>query len=325
MPFAAPASGVAPPTHGLSLDRAAFSLDAQAGRPLLLALIGRAPLAQARPAFELLHARAAVFAALGVDLSALVDVENPQAPEFATAGAGGLRIVYARAEAFCDWGFSLQRPAFIGLDRAARILPAPCEASEATVTALIAAFAARPRETPAPVLAIPDLLPRALCQELIAHYETSAAEETASAQKPRRGFALRGGDPYLDRVIASLAARAAPEIRRAFQVEVAHADRIVITRSDDGNGLPQRRRDNAAPAVAFRQFALSINLNEDFDGGRLLFPEYSDRGYRLPAGAGLAFSAALLQEAAPVSRGRRYAARTFLHDAAAQSRRRAAS
>ena len=51
MPFTAPASGVAPPTHGLSLDRVFFSLDAQAGRPVVLALIGRAAPDPARPAF----------------------------------------------------------------------------------------------------------------------------------------------------------------------------------------------------------------------------------------------------------------------------------
>jgi hypothetical protein len=336
MPFAPPASGVAPPTHGLSLDRAFFSLDAQAGRPVVLALVGRASLGAARPALELLQARSAVFAALGVDLAALVDIESPQAPDFAGAGGRSLRIVYSRGEVFRDWGFSQPRPVFIGLDRAARILPAPSDPSEATVTALLAAYAARPHEgrqddlAPAPLLAIPNLLPRELCGGLIAHFERSApglcalasvrGETIDAARKPSRDFALEAGDPFLAPVIASLAARAAPEIRRAFQVEVAHADRVLIARCDDEAGGVPRQRGNAAPA-GFRQFALSINLNDDFEGGHTLFPEFNDRRYRLAAGAGLVFSAALLHEAAPVERGRRYVALTFLHDAAAQTRR----
>ena len=56
------------------------------------------------------------------------------------------------------------------------------------------------------------------------------------------------------------------------------------------------------------------------DGGHVLFPEYNDRRYRPRAGAGVVFSCSLLHEATPVTRGRRYCALTFLHDAAAQAR-----
>ena len=71
--------------------------------------------------------------------------------------------------------------------------------------------------------------------------------------------------------------------------------------------------------MAFRQFALSINLNDDYEGGYLQFPEYNLRRYRPRAGSGVAFSCSLLHEATPVSRGRRYCALTFLHDSAAQA------
>jgi predicted 2-oxoglutarate/Fe(II)-dependent dioxygenase YbiX len=121
-------------------------------------------------------------------------------------------------------------------------------------------------------------------------------------------------------VLTGIVSRCVPEIARAFHVDIAHTDRILLARYDETGGYFRRHRDNSAPSVAFRQFALSLNLNDDYDGGHVLFPEYNDRRYRPPAGAGVVFSCSLLHEAAPVTRGKRYCALTFLHDAAAQAR-----
>ena len=76
-----------------------------------------------------------------------------------------------------------------------------------------------------------------------------------------------------------------------------------------------------APGVEFRQFELSINLNSEYEGGHLLFPEYNSHRYKPGAGAGIIFSCSLLHEAAQVAKGRRYVLLTFLHDAASQARR----
>ena len=74
-------------------------------------------------------------------------------------------------------------------------------------------------------------------------------------------------------------------------------------------------------SVAFRQFALSVNLNAEYEGGYLLFPEFNDHRYRPGIGGGILFSTSLLHEATPVTRGHRYVLLTFLHDARAEARR----
>jgi predicted 2-oxoglutarate/Fe(II)-dependent dioxygenase YbiX len=118
--------------------------------------------------------------------------------------------------------------------------------------------------------------------------------------------------------------RLLPEIRRAFHVEIAHIDRVLIARYDETGGYFRRHRDNTAPHVAYRQFALSVNLNTDaYDGGELVFPEYGGHRYQPPTGAGMVFSGSLLHEALPIRRGQRYVLLTFLHDAAAEARRQA--
>jgi len=126
-------------------------------------------------------------------------------------------------------------------------------------------------------------------------------------------------DPFLSPVMAGILMRCLPEMRRAFHIDIRHTDRILLARYDESGGYFRRHRDNSAPSVAFRQFALSINLNDDYEGGHVLFPEYNSRRYRPRAGSGVVFSCSLLHEAAAVTRGRRYCVLTFLHDSAAQA------
>jgi len=332
--------GYAPMTHGVSADKQFFSLDAQAGRPLGLALVGRLPMSTARNSLAALQARAADFAEVGADLVALVDLESPHISEFAGLSPG-VRAIFSQPEVFGAWRFDGEAPALVGLDRAGRIVFASAVADSQGSATLLAALAALPREAPhddplpAPVLAIPNIVSPELCLELIAHFEASAhsfggmasvdasgqfAHKVDGAKKHRFDYVLGPRDPFLNRVLAAIVVRCAPEIKRAFQVDIQHTDRILLARYDDSGGYFKRHRDNSAPSVAFRQFALTINLNDDYDGGAVMFPEYNDRRYRPRAGAGVVFSCSLLHEALPVTRGRRYCALTFLHDAAAQAR-----
>jgi predicted 2-oxoglutarate/Fe(II)-dependent dioxygenase YbiX len=339
-PLAAPEVGFAPMTHGVALDQSFYSLDAQAGRPCVLALIGRLGMTHARAALLALQARAREFAALDADLVALVEIESPQARELLEPVAPDVRLVFSDPDVFAAWRFSHLAPALVAMDAGGRILGQPLDGGEASVGELLAALASLPREAafddtrPAPVLAVPNLLTPALCRELIAHFEASKPEfggmasidtdgrfvhKVDGGKKHRYDLVLGPRDPFLSPVMASLLTRCLPEMKKAFHIDIRHTDRILLARYDESGGYFRRHRDNAAPSVAFRQFALTINLNDDYEGGHLLFPEYNGRRYRPRAGAGVVFSCSLLHEAAAVTRGRRYCVLTFLHDSAAQA------
>jgi predicted 2-oxoglutarate/Fe(II)-dependent dioxygenase YbiX len=75
-------------------------------------------------------------------------------------------------------------------------------------------------------------------------------------------------------------------------------------------------------ASAHRRFAVSINLNDDFEGGGIVFPEYGTRIFRPPTGGALVFSCSMLHAVAPMVRGRRYACLPFVYDEAAAKLRR---
>ena len=107
-------------------------------------------------------------------------------------------------------------------------------------------------------------------------------------------------------------------MRKAFQFNPSRIERYIVARYDSTEGGHFRaHRDNTTRGTAHRRFAITINLNDDFDGGELWFPEFGSRRYRPPMGGAVVFSCSLLHEATPVMRGVRYATLPFLYDDAA--------
>ena len=75
-------------------------------------------------------------------------------------------------------------------------------------------------------------------------------------------------------------------------------------------------RDNTTQGTAYRKFACSLNLNDDFDGGDLRFAEFGPATHRPPPGGAVVFACGLMHEALKVTRGRRYAFLPFFYDEA---------
>jgi hypothetical protein len=223
------------------------------------------------------------------------------------------------------------RSFWLGLDPAMRVLArAPVEAPEALIEALAAAaFAdAASQGAPfAPVLLAPCVFEPELCRTLIAlHQDDGGAftgvmrdqgEVTVAVMdelKRRRDILIQ--DEGLRAAIAErLQRRLFPFIARAFGTEARHIERFLVSCYDarDG-GVFHAHRDNTTFQTAHRKFACSINLNADFEGGDLRFPEFGPRTYRPPPGGAVVFACGLMHEARPVSAGRRYAFLPFLYD-----------
>lgn len=332
----------APDIVGATAAGRLFSFDAQAGRPALVLPLGGLPAERALQALRRLRAAAPALAEARVDaipiappLEQLTDRlgSDPQAEdEVVYVGAcGGL-------EAFTLDG----QPAALLLDRSNRLVDWLALDGEADLAAWIGEVAHRIATEPArrcaaaaPVLIIPNVAPPVLCRALIDHFEASPHEPGVMAsfangvayakldesKKLRRDLELGPGAALYPEIVAVLSRRVVPEIKRAFQVEITHADRVLIARYDDTGGYFRRHRDDAAPHTAFREFAISLNLNtHEYEGGELRFPEFDDHAYSPPAGAAIVFSASLLHEAAPVLKGSRYVLLSFLGSAAAQAK-----
>jgi peroxiredoxin/predicted 2-oxoglutarate/Fe(II)-dependent dioxygenase YbiX len=106
---------------------------------------------------------------------------------------------------------------------------------------------------------------------------------------------------------ARLAERVTPMIKKAFSFDVSQREDLHIARyqgSREGNQMGHR--DNTNPNTSHRRFALSVSLNDDYEGGELRFQEYSNRGYRTTAGTATVFSSSLLHEVMETTKGTRY-------------------
>src|SRR6202042_2401473 len=85
--------------------------------------------------------------------------------------------------------------------------------------------------------------------------------------------------------------RLLPEIDRYFQFEATRMDRYVVACYDAAvGGHFFRHRDNINAGAQHRRFAVTLNLNKDYDGCDLQFPEFDRRGYRAPVGGAVVFS-----------------------------------
>jgi predicted 2-oxoglutarate/Fe(II)-dependent dioxygenase YbiX len=218
--------------------------------------------------------------------------------------------------------------AWVVLDRMLRIVDvAPLDEYERVLRRLDRP--APPDECPpAPILTLADILEPGFCRHLVDGFERGDGRESGFMQdvegrsvehfddrwKRRRDLLLT--DPGLIRAIrARIGRRIVPEIRKAFQMAVTRTERDLIARYDaETGGHFGPHRDDTGISVAHRRFAVSINLNADFDGGEISFPEYSPQTFKAAPGTAVVFSGSILHQVSRVTRGRRYVFLTFLFD-----------
>jgi predicted 2-oxoglutarate/Fe(II)-dependent dioxygenase YbiX len=183
----------------------------------------------------------------------------------------------------------------------------------------------------APVLVTPRIFEPAFCERLIALYRETGGEPSGfmrevdgvttlmmNDQHKRRSDVIVEDDLLQKQVVARLTRRLLPQIEKVFNFRPTRIERYLVARYDaETGGFFRPHRDNTTKGTAHRRFAVSINLNADYDGGDLRFPEFGDRTYRPPPGGACVFSCSILHEATPVTRGERFAFLPFLYDEAA--------
>jgi len=322
----------------LNSGRHRLAFDPFPGRLIALAFLGSASGAATEAALATLEAnrrlvddgKAAFFAVVS---------ESGSGPEIALQ-ARFPSIVFLWDGDDMARAFGVER-SWVILDPMLRVIEvAPLEDSDRALAHLRTspgpseAFGACP---PAPILNLANVLEPELCAHLIACFERAGGKESGFMQdesgrsvenfdgewKRRRDFHLT--DP---RLVANLRARIGrricPEIKKAFQMRPTRIERDLVARYDaETGGHFGPHRDDVGMSVAHRRFAVSINLNAEFEGGEISFPEYAPRSFKAAPGAAVVFSASILHQVSRVTRGRRYVFLTFLFDEEAERVRQA--
>lgn len=242
-------------------------------------------------------------------------------------------------------GDELFRPFWLLLDPNLQVRALlPFAADGADMPALLALLQSLPpvaqfagTEMHAPVIQIPAIFEPAFCARLIEQYRRHGGEVSGFMQevggrtvgrhdaRHKVRFDHLIEDEALKREIQQrIRRRVATAIRQVHCFEATRMERYLVACYDAADGGHFRaHRDNTTRGTAHRRFALSVNLNDDFEGGELHFPEYGPRRYKSPAGSGVVFSCSLLHAVDPVRRGQRFAFLPFLYDEAAAALREA--
>jgi peroxiredoxin/predicted 2-oxoglutarate/Fe(II)-dependent dioxygenase YbiX len=333
------------PHFGLrTRTRAKFQIDTMAGRYLVLCFYGSAADPWGRSAINAMHRNRDRFddqhaSFFGISIDMADEVEQRIADSMP-----GVRFMFdldKKVSQLCGAmqptpisGQTIYRGQWVIIDPTLHVLATFPFSSEdlehqtvfATLDSLPAPTVYSGFELPPPVLILPNVFEPELCDQLIALYEANGGDESGFMAgnrgvfdysfKRRKDYVLT--DPELQEATRyRVARRVNPEIRRLFSMSITHMERYLIGCYDSADGGHfHPHRDNTQRITAHRRFAISVNLNGDFDGGELRFPEYSGRGYKAPPGWAIVFPGAILHAVSHVTQGRRYAFLPFVYDEA---------
>jgi predicted 2-oxoglutarate/Fe(II)-dependent dioxygenase YbiX/peroxiredoxin len=165
-------------------------------------------------------------------------------------------------------------------------------------------------EVPAPVLVLPNVFEAELCRQLIASYEAHGGAESGfmrevdgrtvlvhdHGHKRRRDHEITDQD-VIRRIQNRIVRRINPELLKIYAFRATRMERYIVScYSVEDGGHFRAHRDNTTKGTAHRRFAVSINLNAEFEGGEVSFPEYGRRSYKAPAGGAVVFPCAILHQ-----------------------------
>jgi predicted 2-oxoglutarate/Fe(II)-dependent dioxygenase YbiX/peroxiredoxin len=179
----------------------------------------------------------------------------------------------------------------------------------------------------APALIVPRVFDFQFCDFLMQFYDKLGGKDsgflldtegkTATVvdyRLKRRNDLLVAAPELREAVRSQIVRRLLPPIEQFFQFRATRMDRTIVSCYDSAiGGHFYRHRDNVNAGAQHRRFAVTINLNKDYDGCDLTFPEFGSRTYRAPHGGAIVFSCGALHQVTPVTRGRRYAFLAFLY------------
>jgi peroxiredoxin/predicted 2-oxoglutarate/Fe(II)-dependent dioxygenase YbiX len=338
----------APWFHQRSTSNPNYAFDTAAGRYIVLCFYGSAEDPLGRAAIQNVLAQRQLFddvrlSFLGVSLDPRDEAERRVGESlpgirFFWDWNGAVSRLYGALPKTAEPGNApvTARRFWIVLDptlRVLRVVPFATDGSDAaTLFGYLAQLPPPERfagiEVQAPILYLPNVFEQEFCRHLVGLYEAHGGEESGFMRevdgktvmlqdhihKRRKDYTIE--DPELIRQTqVRVLRRIYPEILKVYSFKATRMERYIVScYSAEDRAHFRAHRDNTTKGTAHRRFAVSINLNAEFEGGEVSFPEYGPRSFKPPPGGAVIFPCALLHAVSQVTGGRRYAFLPFLYD-----------
>jgi hypothetical protein len=317
-----------------------LTLDAFAGRYLLVCCFGSSRIDPGRIALAALRAQAGLFdqtkvsfLGVAIDPNEMIEskalntirfVLDPEGQMSRHCGAAPVDKAPLGTQHRVTW--TILDPTLHVLAHFHTDTEAECESVFALLHELLRTDPFAACEIPAPILVFPRLFEPEFCDKLVGLYEKGQSRNSGfmrnnveifdNAFKRRRDFFVED-HAAREIILKRISVCVIPEIRKLFFMQVTRMERYLIgCYAADEEAHFRPHRDNGQPVTAHRRFALSVALNDDYDGGELIFPEYNQRPHKVGKGWCIVFPCAILHAVTRVTRGRRYVFLPFLYDEA---------
>ena len=168
-----------------------------------------------------------------------------------------------------------------------------------------------PRNLPAPVLVIPDAIDEALAEDLIHYLDGHEDHGFVADGDFKRRLHIHPDRDLEHRLDDKLCKSVLPEIEKVFYSEISHRETYKICRYDGSNsGKFGKHRDTIAPHL-HRRYAITLVLNDDYEGGGIAFPEYNSDVLSIPKYGAVVFPGSLFHQVNNISSGSRYVIISF--------------
>ncbi len=166
--------------------------------------------------------------------------------------------------------------------------------------------------SPPPVLMVPDVISDDLARRLIEYLENNKQNAFSNSTDYKSRSHIHP-DMALERELDDkLSKSLLPEIEKVFYSDITHRETYKICCYDaEDDGCFGKHRDTIDPHL-HRRYALTLVLNDDFEGGGISFPEYSDELVAIPRNWAVVFPGSLYHQVHNIGVGRRYVIISFL-------------
>ena len=164
---------------------------------------------------------------------------------------------------------------------------------------------------PPPVLLVPNVISSDLAERLIRFLDENNQDAFKDSSDIKSRSHIHPGKDLERELDDKLTKSLLPEIEKVFYSEISHRETYKVCCYDASeNGNFYQHRDTIDPHL-HRRYALTLALNDDFEGGGISFPEYTDELMDIPKNWAVVFPGSLFHRVNTIGIGRRYVLVSF--------------
>ena len=166
-------------------------------------------------------------------------------------------------------------------------------------------------ESPAPVLVINNAVDEILAKDLIDYIDAHEDAGFVTDKDFKRRLHIHPSTNLEKRLDDKLTKSVLPEIEKVFYSEISHRETDKICRyAGENSGKFGKHRDTIFPHL-HRRYAMTLVLNDDYEGGGIVFPEYNAKVLCVPKYGAVIFPGSLFHQVNEIGSGNRYVIISF--------------